>query len=155
MVFKINLVTEKLPLLFWSGFFIIFVTVITINFRNMHNNSYKEDYVSSIPEMTPDDFSASTFGVDIRGIEFIPYPIEWFFDESLNVYEQRFLAFVRFKENRRKKLGCILTNSQLSIVMKVSEKRIQNIISDLKTRGYIDVEYDGYRSIFTNLRPKT
>lgn len=115
---------------------------------------YNDDYQPSIPEISLDEFDTMTFGVDIRSVEFIPYPTPWFFSNDINLQEQRLLAIIRFKENRRRKTGCMLTNSQLSSIMNVSEKRIQNMISDLKTRGYINIVNDGYRFLYTIVEPK-
>ena len=104
--------------------------------------------MNNIPEMSVEEFE-NPFLIDLRGISFIPTPMVFWMNQNLNFHEIRLLSYIDFKEHKIKGAGCLVSDQNLAMIMRTSEKTVKNMISSLINRGYIRKENSGLRNLFT------
>ena len=98
--------------------------------------------------MSVEEFE-NPFLIDLRNISFIPTPMVFWVNPNLNFHEIRLLSYIDFKEHKLKGAGCVVSDQNLAMIMRSSEKTTRNMIGSLIRRGYLKKEVSGIRQLFT------
>ncbi len=98
--------------------------------------------------MSVEEFE-NPFLIDLRGITFIPDPMCFWNNPNLNFHEIRLLSYIDFKVHKVLGTGCSVSDKNLAMIMRTSEKTVKNMLASLIKRGYIRKEISGSRYLFS------